>query len=101
MNNEKFIIDLLKAYHNGWNIENEKKEILSRMCPQWISVKDSLPDESRHLFIGDAGTKTVVRGMKVYSLFEKKYVWQYGNRQCDISYFTHWMYNDLPQPPEE
>jgi hypothetical protein len=65
-------------------------------APQWISVKDRLPDRNEPCLVN-----TEWRGVVVAQYGWESWVFDEGQGYCEkaLSYAPHWM--PLPQPPKE
>ena len=79
--------------HNA-GLVNLQAKVNTYCVPQWISVKDRLPEGCETVLICNANKKFVASGY--YSPVEKRWN-QIGNRFLLFT-ITHWM--SLPEPPE-
>lgn len=97
---EKGLERIAEHFYNGcWSIWQAARQ------PQWISVKDQLPEDDQRVLVLDACGK--VRICK-HTLWEDRntsgefYLWDYDD-DCNSFYsdeeVTHWM--PLPEPPKE
>ena len=66
--------------------------------PEWISVKDSLPDKSGYYLIFQKNERWLGEVIQTARWFEAKQCFRGAQAGCTMEYVTHWM--PLPQPPE-
>jgi hypothetical protein len=96
----------LDAFHAGYQAAKDQFADSSKVMPQWISVKDRLPE------IGERGYSDDVlmlseHGMEVTHIEKRKRIVEWKglkevietNNGTPIEDFTHWM--PLPKPPED
>jgi hypothetical protein len=96
----------VEGFVAGYQAGRSNNEAVQAAAPQWISVKDRLPELNKHnysddvLMLGKYGieithiekTKRIVRWKGLQEVVET-------NNGSSIDEYTHWM--PLPKPPED
>lgn len=86
---EQALLELLQKEHEVFKINN----------PEWISVKERLPENGIDVLVHDAfGDPTISISTAAYSNVDGKWIDYLGNDHNYQSDITHWM--PLPTPPK-
>lgn len=94
--------DISKTIYDEY-FPDAEVELIDNTIPQWISVKDRLPEDGQICFITNCNDVITAQYWAKFDDFEPIGVWAYDlNSIANESTITHWMpMIDLPEPPKE
>lgn len=87
--------------HTAWqifDILNDRVADVSKVMPQWISVKDRLPEEGK--LVLTYGPDGIIDVLARYRVSKNSWKWGRDGEFITLVFdITHWM--PLPEPPKE